>query len=295
MPIQSTQDIFVIFGPFASEVWELGYAFFFVFLVLAFIHEFIRGITESRANYQAVLVRALLIAGVFFIYTPLFQEITNGMHLLANFFMPDDHFKESIQKLFTAYKQNKDLGWIAWMKMTVIEWSVQGTYNLAYILLRVFSFVIVVLLSALYLTGPLFLGIGVYEPQMLENFVKWVFEISTWQVVLSLFVRVLTELNFFQFYDQSDPFPLDLVAMNFVVIVIIVFFVPLYASMLMRGKGSISGLGGAVLGIGGALAFRQGARGARGATDLLKHGVQGLRDRFSPKRGNSNPTYKGNP
>ena len=295
MPTQSTADIFLIFGPFESEVWELGYSFFFLFFVLALIREYVQGIMEGRANYQGLLTRALLISAVFFIYTPLFEEITIGMRLLSNFFMPDENFRDSIQKLFTAYKQNKDLGFIAWMKMTVIEWSVQGTYNLAYILMRVFSFVTVVLLASLYVTGPIFLGIGIFLPEMIENFVRWVFEICAWQVVLSLFVRVLTELNFFQFYDQTDPFSLDLVAMNFVVILMILIFVPLFSSMLIRGRGSFSGLGGAVIGLGGALAFRQAARGAKTAAGLIKRGMDGLKDRFPSKPDKPNSSYKGLP
>lgn len=295
MPTHSTEDIVSIFGPFLTEVREIGYAFFFVFLVLALIREFLQGVS-GQASYRSLFIRGLLLGGIFFIYTPLFEEITHGMHLLANFFMPDQDFQDKIQKLFTAYKQNKDLGFLAWMKMTVLEWSVQGTYNLAYILMRIFSFVIVVLLSALYLLGPIFLGLGILLPEMATNWVRWVFEIETWQVVLALFVRVLTELNFFQFYDQQNPFELDLVAMNFVVILIIVLFVPLFSSMLIRGSG-ISGAAGTVLGVGSALAFRQATRGARGSAEVLKNTARGLKERFFPSvpRGIAKPSYKGKP
>lgn len=293
MPIETTQEITSIFGPFLSEVREIGFGFFFVFLVLALIREFLQGVS-GQASYERLFIRILILGGVFFIYTPLFEEITRGMHLLANFFMPDEEFRAEIQKLFTAYKQNQDLGFIAWVKMTVLEWSVQGTYNLAYILLRIFSFVIVVLLSALYLLGPIFLGIGVLLPEMAANWVRWVFEIETWQVVLALFVRVLTELNFFQFYDQQKPFELDLVAMNFVVILIMVLFVPLFSSMLIRGSG-ISGAAGTVLGVGSALAFRQATRGARSSAEILKNTTRGIKERFFPRppQASAKPSYKG--
>lgn len=284
---RTTEDIYFVFGPFYDQVRDVGYGFLFVFLVLALIRELFQGM-EGRASYSGLFTRGLLIAGAFAIYTPFFREVTHGMELLSNFFMPDEDFKQAVEKVFTAYKQNKDLGMIAIIKMTFLDWAIQGTYNLAYAVMRGFAWVRLMFLSALYLVGPIFLGIGVFQPGMAQAWVRWLFEISSWNVVLSLFVRVLAEMNFFEIYEKAQTPTLDLIAMNLVVILIIILFVPAFSSMMIRGAGGISGMGGAILGVGGALALRQITRGARHAA--------GGKARFVPgTEGQGNFSYKGAP
>lgn len=285
--LRTTEDIFFVFAPFYDEVREIGYAFLFVFLVLALIREFLLGI-QGKANYGSLFTRVLLIGGAFTIYTPFFREVTQGMDLLSNFFMPTEEFKQAIEQIFTAYKQNQDLGMIALFKMTFLEWAMQGTYNLAYAVMRGFGWVRLVFLSALYIAGPIFLGVGVFLPGMAQNWLKWLFEVSSWNVVVSLFVRILTEMNFFELYQRAQTPALDLIAMNLVVILIIVVFVPLFSSMMIRGAGGISGVGGAVLGLGSAIALRQVVRGGKAVSERIK-------DKVSEGRGKANLSYKGRP
>jgi len=282
--LRTVEDIFFIFGPFYDEVRQIGYAFLFVFLTLSFIREFLQAI-EGKANYQALFTRTLLIAGAFAIYTPFFREITHGMDLLANFFMPSEDFKVQMERVFTAYKQNKDLGVMAFWKMNFLEWTLQGTYNLAYAVMRIFNWARLIFLSALYITGPIFLGVGVFLPRMTQGWIKWLFEVLSWNVVLSLFVRIMTEMNFFEVYEKAQTPALDLIAMNLLLILVIIFFVLRFSSMMISGAGGFSSAGGAVLAIGTAMAFRQATRGASAA-------VSGLRNRFSNKPPSS---YKGTP
>ncbi len=274
LSFRTVDDIFSVFGAFYSDVREIGYAVLFVFLTLAFIREFLLGIQE-RSNYQALFVRTLLIAGAFAIYTPFFKEVTHGMDMLAHFFMPDEEFKQTIEKVFTAFKQNKDLGMIAVFKMTVLEWAIQGTYNLAYAVMRGFAWIRLIFLSALYIAGPIFLGVGVFLPGMAQAWVRWLFEVSSWNVVLSLFVRILAEMNFFELYQMANTPALDLIAMNIVVILIILLFVPLFSSMMIRGAGGFSGVGGAILGLGSAFTIRQ-----------VEKGVHTVRQRFQSRSHN---------
>ncbi len=92
---RTTEDIFFVFGPFFDQVRDVGYGFLFVFLVMALIRELFQGM-EGRSNYSGLFARGLLIAGAFAIYTPFFREVTHGMELLSNFFMPDEARKRAI-------------------------------------------------------------------------------------------------------------------------------------------------------------------------------------------------------
>lgn len=244
--LPASQDIFFIFGPFYAEVRDIGFAFFFVFFVLALIKEFLSGI-EGNSNYKGLFVRCLLVAGLFTIYTPFVEEIFRGMDLLAGFFMPSEDFREAIQKVFTFYRDSKDLGMIAFLKMTFLDWMIQGTFNIAYAALKCFGWLRLVFLSALYLVGPIFCGIGIFEPRMLKSWIFWLFEVSSWNVVLSLFVRILTELNFFEVYTSAQTPTLDLVAFNLIVILIVIFFVPFFSSLMIRGAAGFAGAGERVI------------------------------------------------
>ncbi len=253
--LPTTQEIITIFAAFYHEVREVGYSFIFVFLTLALIKEFLHGM-EGRSDYAGLFVRVLLITGLYSIYTPFFEEVSRGMDLLANFFMPAEEFKDQIQKIFTAYRQNHDLGMLALLKMTFLDLMMQGTYNISYAILRGFGWVRIVFLSALYISGPVFLGVGIFQPGMARIWVRWLFEVLNWNVVLSLFVRILFELNFFEFYTNTQTLNLDLFAMNVIIILIILFFVPMISLMMIRGAEGFTQAGGRVFGIGGRIMER---------------------------------------
>lgn len=250
--LPNAQEISVIFAAFYREAREIGYGFIFVFLILALIKEFLHGM-EGKPDYAGLFVRTLLIAGLYAIYTPFFEEVSRGMELLANFFMPAQDFRTQIQKIFSAYRENHDLGMIALLKMTFLDWMMQGTYNMAYAVLRGFAWVRVVFLSALYISGPVFLGVGIFQPGMARIWVRWLFEVLSWNVVLSLFVRILFELNFFEFYTNGETLNLDLFAMNLIIILIILFFVPTFSSLMIRGAEGFTQAGGRVFGLSGTL------------------------------------------
>lgn len=296
--LHSVEDIFTIFGPLYSDTREIGFSCLLVFFTLALIREFLKGVS-GEANFENLFVRVFILMGLYTIYTPFFREITHGMDLLSNFFMPSEDFKDSIQKVFTAYKQNKDFGMMAFLKMTLMEWSLQGTYIVAYWVLRMFSWVRLVFLAALYVMGPIFIAIGVFQTNMARAWIKWIFEISGWNVVLSLFVRIITEMNFFEIYTAAKTPTLDLIAMNLLIIVIIVLFVPVFSSIMVNGVGGLSAAGGAALGVGTAIAGRSAIQGTKKAKDWGGNLVKGLRD-FGKKliTGRSGPSggansYKG--
>jgi hypothetical protein len=265
---RSVEDIFLVFGPFYEEVREVGCWVLFVFLTLALIREFLQSV-GGKSDYTGLLTRGILIAGAIAVYTPFFHHVIHGMDLLANFFMPDEDFKRSMEQVFIAFRQDKDLGMIALMKMTFIEWLIQGTYNLAYAVIRAFTWIRLIFLSALYLIGPIMLGVGIFLPKMATGWIRWIFEVASWKVVLALFVRILVEMNFFEVYAKATTPGLDLFAMNLIIIFIIILFVPLFSAMMIRGTGSFSGAGGAVLGLGGALAIKQITRGARAVSNQV--------------------------
>ena len=232
--LPSTQDIVATFAAFYREVRGVGYDVMFLFLILALIKEFLLAM-EGRSNYKALFVRVFLIAGLYAIYTPFFEEVVRGMDLLSNFFMPTQDFKDQILKIFTAYREHHDLGTIALIKSTFLTIMTNVTYSLAYMAIRGFGWVRSVFLSALYISGPVFLGIGIFLPNMARIWVRWLFEVLSWNVVLSLFVRVLFEFNFFEFYTRLGTPNVDLVVMNLFIIIIILRFVPRIASTMVRG------------------------------------------------------------
>lgn len=243
--LPSSSEIVSVFAAFYREVREVGFDVMFVFLVLAFIREFIRSM-EGKADYVSLSVRILLIVGLYFIYTPFFEMVIKGMDLLSNFFMPEAQFRDQIHLIFTAYKANHELGAWAILKMNLMEFLMQVTYISAYAILRVFGWIRVVFLSALYIAGPILLGVGVFRAGMALMWVRWLFEILLWNVVLSLFVRVLVELNFFEFYTRlGTPNP-DLFAMNLTVIFIIFFTVRQISSIMIRETEGFTEAGGRV-------------------------------------------------
>ncbi|MBI4970239.1 MAG: hypothetical protein HZC17_00145 [Candidatus Omnitrophica bacterium] len=296
--LRNVEDIFYVFGPMYSDVRDIGFALLLVFLTIAFIQEFLNGIS-NQPNYSNLFIRILLISGLFAVYTPFFREITRGMELLSNFFLPGEDFKEAMQKVFSAYKQNKDLGMLAAFKMTLVEWTLQGTYSLAFIVMKMFGWVRLVFLSALYVMGPIFLAVGVFQPGMVRAWIRWIFEISGWNVVLSLFLRIISEMNFFEIYEKANTPVFDLIAMNFLIIVIIVLFVPLFSSIMVRGAGGLSSAGGAAMGVGAAIIGRHALRGVGFAGTRGGDFLRGLRELgkkiVSPKDSTSSGprSYKG--
>ena len=112
--------------------------------------------------------------------------------------------------------------------------------------------------------------------------------------MLSLFMRVLTQLDFFELYQSAQTPLVDLVAMNLVMILIIIFFVPTFSAMMIRGASGFSGAGGAVLGFGGAMLIRQASRGIKGINLMTKKPGAGFAKQ-SIGQAVANRSYKGAP
>jgi hypothetical protein len=224
-------------------------AFLLVLPVLgvAIIHENIMQL-ENRNNYTGVFVRLALVMGLLIIYDRFFTMITYGTDLLSKAIMPEQEFSKVLQSIFTEIKNHKDFGVFNLFKGAMINGVTYITYLLTYIAYTVLIWLRFMLLSLLYITGPILISFGIYSKTAgaLAGWIRSLFQVSFWIVTLSLLVRIASYMNLMAVYNIQSVNTVSIVTANVLFICLFVF-TPMITSILIA-EGSIGTVGSTIIG-----------------------------------------------
>ena len=223
-------------------------------MAIAILHENVLQI-EGRGNYTGLFVRLGLILGLLVIYKSFFSAVTYGTGLLAKTIMPDNEFTGIVQSMFTQIKKNTDFGIFNLFKSALIDGVTYITYLLTYIAYTVLIWLRFMLLSLLYIAGPILIVFGIYHKTSgpLASWMKSLFQISFWIVTLSLLVRIVSYMNILALYNLDHVNTVSVVTAN-VLFVLMFIFTPAITSTLIT-EGNIGTIGSAVVGIATAASY----------------------------------------
>ena len=225
-------------------------AFLLVLPVLgaAILHENVMQL-EDKNNYTGIFVRVILVLGLLLIYDRFFTMVTYGTDLLSKSIMPEREFDQVIKSIFTEIKAYKDLGIFNFFKGAMISGVTYITYLLTYVAYTVLIWLRFMLLSLLYMTGPILIVFGIY-PKMsgaLDSWMRSLFQVSFWIVTLSLLVRIASYMNLLAVYHLQNVNTVSIVTANVLFICLFVF-TPVITSSLLSG-GSIGAVGSTMIGV----------------------------------------------
>ena len=230
---------------------------FFIFsamFIVAILHENLEAL-RGQSDYVGLFVRVILVAGLLVLYERFFVWIVYGMDLLSKAILPEAEFKEVIQTIFHQILDNRDFGVLKFLSiMTAVNFL---TYAIALALLGVITWLRIVFLSLLYVVGPILVGAGVYKQtsQGLGFWLRSLVAISSWTVVLSTLMKVISTMNLTAIYLPKETNSASVLAAN-ILFILLFISVPLISQQLTSRTGSLSGLGSAVMGIGTAFVTR---------------------------------------
>jgi len=224
-------------------------AFLMVLPVLgaAILHENVMQL-EDKNNYTGIFVRLIVILGLLLIYDRFFTMVTYGTDLLSKSIMPEREFDQVIKSIFTEIKAYKDLGIFNFFKGAMISGVTYITYLLTYVAYTVLIWLRFMLLSLIYMTGPILIVFGIY-PKMsgaLDSWMRSLFQVSFWIVTLSLLVRIASYMNLLAVYHIQSVNTVSIVTANVLFICLFVF-TPVITSSLLSG-GSIGAVGSTMIG-----------------------------------------------
>ncbi len=217
-------------------------------MVIAILHENTLQI-EGRGNYTGFFVRLGLILGLLVIYKSFFSAVTYGTDLLGKAIMPDSEFNNVIQTMFTQIKKNTDFGIFSFFKAALINTITYITYLFTYVAYTVLIWLRFMLLSLLYVAGPILIVFGIYHKTSgpLASWIKSLFQVSFWIVTLSLLVRIVSYMNLLALYNLDHVNTISIVTAN-VLFILLFVFTPVITSTLIT-EGSIGTIGSTMIGI----------------------------------------------
>jgi hypothetical protein len=217
-------------------------------MALAILHENVLQI-EGRGNYTGFFVRLGLILGLLVIYKSFFSAVTNCADLLSKAIMPDNEFTQVIHTMFTQVKKNMDFGIFNLFKSALLNSVTYVTYLSTYIAYTVLIWLRFMLLSLLYIAGPILIAFGIYHKTSgpLASWMKSLFQVSFWTVTLSLLVRIISYMNLLAIYNLDHVNTISVVTAN-VLFILMFAFTPSITSALIT-EGHIGAIGAAAVGI----------------------------------------------
>ncbi len=225
-------------------------AFLLVLPIMAFaiLHENTMQI-EGRGNYTSFFVRLGLIMGLLIIYKSFFTAVTHGTDLLSKAIMPDEEFSHVIQTIFTEVRKNQDFGIFNFFKAALLNTVTYITYLLTYIAYTVLIWLRFMLLSFIYVAGPILIVFGIYHKTSgpLASWMKSLFQISFWIVTLSLLVRIASYMNLIAIYNLDHVNTISVVTANVLFVLMFVFTPAITGSLITDG--SIGHIGSTMIGI----------------------------------------------
>ena len=242
-----------LFSSPVETTMRLAFILFSLMLPVSILHENIQTIKDS-SDYPGLFIRAVLVLGLLLVYQRFFTWIVYGTDLLAKAILPEEEFKEVVRQVFQEIGKGKDLGILKFFSiMTTMNFI---TYAVALALLGVITWLRFVFLALLFVVGPILIGVAVYKEvsQGLRFWLKSLISVSSWTVVLSVLMKVISVMNLTSIYLPQETNSASVFAAN-ILFILLFISVPIIAQQITSG-GTLSGLGSAVIGIGTAFIAR---------------------------------------
>ena len=238
----------IIYEALYASTSRIAFLLVLPIMALAILHENTMQI-EGRGNYTSFFVRLGLIMGLLIIYKSFFTAVTHGTDLLSKAVMPDEEFSHVIQTIFTEVRKNQDFGIFSFFKAALLNVVTYITYLLTYIAYTVLIWLRFMLLSFIYVAGPILIVFGIYHKTSgpLASWMKSLFQISFWIVTLSLLVRIASYMNLIAIYNLDHVNTISVVTAN-VLFVLMFIFTPAITGNLIT-DGSIGHIGSTMIGI----------------------------------------------
>ncbi len=229
-----------------STSLRIGFMLFSIMFVIAVLHENIQGM-KGEADYTGLFVRVILVMGLLLLYERFFVWIVHTLRLLADSIFSKEQYETTLKSIFNEIKGEKDLGFFSFQSL--LRGMNYLTYHFALALLAILRWLQFILLSTLYILGPILIGIGVYQKtaQGLGFWLRSVIEVSSWQVLLSVLLKVISTMNLTAIYFPQDSNTLSVFAAN-VLFIVLFILVPLISRQIVSSAGSFGGVGSIALG-----------------------------------------------
>lgn len=232
---------------------RIGLILFSILFIVAILHENFQAL-KGKSDYTGLFIRVLLVAGLLILYERFFTWIVYGADLVSNAVMPHEEFQEVIKAFL-----KQPLSWkTAWkfdlrLTATVLNYI---TYAIAGALLGAIMMLRFLLLSFLFVIGPVVISVGVYKgtAQGLTTWLKSLVSISSWNIFLAILMKVVSVMNLTAIYLTDETNFMMILAANVLFIVLFVL-VPLLSNQFVSG-GNLGGLGSIALGAFTAVATR---------------------------------------
>jgi hypothetical protein len=232
---------------------RIGFLVLSILFIASVLHENFQAM-KNQSDYTGLLIRSILVIGLLVLYERFFVWVVYGMDLLSNSILPHEEFQEVI-KAFLRQPITWKTAWKFDLRLmaTVMNYF---TYAIAGALLGAIMMLRFLLLSFLYVIGPLVISAGIYKgtSQGLTAWLKSLVSISIWNVFLSILMKVVSVMNLTAVYLANETNFLMVLAANVLFIVLFVL-VPLLSSQFVSGA-SIGSLGSITLGAFTAVATR---------------------------------------
>jgi hypothetical protein len=226
---------------------RIGFVLFSIMLVVAILHENIQGM-RGEADYARLFIRVILVVSLLVLYERFFVWIVQALRLLGDSIFSKEQYEETVKAIFNEIRDNRDMGFFSFQSLLRgMNWL---TYHVALAVLSVLRWLQFILLSTLFILGPIVIGVGVYREasQGLVFWIRSVIEVSSWQVLLSIFLKVISTMNLTAIYFAQDANSLSVFAANILFIVLFIL-IPLISRQIVSGAGSLGGAGSIALGV----------------------------------------------
>ena len=232
---------------------RIGFILLSILFIVAILHENFQAL-KNQSDYTGLFIRVILVVGLLILYERFFVWVVYGADLLSNAVMPHEEFQEVI-KAFLKQPLTWKTAWKFDLRLTATVLN-YITYAIAGALLGAIMMLRFLLLSFLYVIGPVVISIGIYKgtSQGLNTWLKSLVSISSWNVFLAILMKVVSVMNLTAIYLTDETNFMMILAANVLFIVLFVL-VPFLSNQFVSG-GNLSGLGSIALGAFTAIATR---------------------------------------
>lgn len=237
-----------LFSELYASSQHIAFLLVLPMLVMAILHENIVQM-EDKNNYTGLFIRVLMILSLLIIYDRFFTLVTYGTDLLGKTIMPDGEFKAVLDTVFKEVRENKDFGVFNFLKGALINGVTYITYIMTLVAYTVLIWLRFMLLSLLYVTGPILIAFGIYRKTagVLSSWFRSLFQVASWIVTLSLLVRIASYMNLTSIYNIENANAISVITAN-VLFVMLFIFTPAITSSLIS-EGNIGTIGSTMIGI----------------------------------------------
>lgn len=238
-----------------QDIFRISLYLILPVFAVAIIDENVSAIT-GEANYLKVFIRLGLVLGLLLIYNKFFMTVVEGMQMIADFILPKGEFLDTLKRIFEQVPKAQTWNFFTFAKINIMGALTLTSYVLAFVSFKLFFLARYMFLSLLFVLGPLQIVFGIYKRTSggLTSWIKSLFQVSAWAIVIALLIRVISVLNHEAVINFDDTNTLILFSLNLFVALLFIF-TPFLTTILTSG-GSIGGAGSAMIGIATAGSFK---------------------------------------